>query len=60
MMRYGIGKVNRVNIPGILWYLLQGIVQPVPSTKQLRFRAFNGLGRVGNVADNESIENEFN
>lgn len=64
MMRHSSGEVNRVDTFVVLWFLLPGsnslYLKPAPFTKRLRFRAFNGLGRGGNVIDNERFKNEYN
>ena len=63
-MKDSLGEINRLNTFVVLWFLLPGnsglYLKPVPFKKWLRFRAFNGLGRDGNVIDNERFKNEFN
>lgn len=63
-MKYSLGEINRVNTFVVLWFLLPGnsglYLKPVPVTKWLRFRAFNGLDMGRNVIDNERFKNEFN
>jgi hypothetical protein len=48
-MKYSLGEINRVDTFVVLWFLL-------PDNSSL----YNGLGRGGNVIDNERFKNEFN
>lgn len=66
IMRNGMVRTN-TDVPGFqIRYTTDGSVptvksklyqQPVPQTKELRFRAFNNLGRGGKVAKNGTKEN---